>query len=330
VYRVGYSADLRQRLFAALDQLDERERLGLVSDTWAAVVAGLIPLQNALDLWSALGDEHDPDVWWTISGGLGLLDLACGDSARPSLHHLVQGLAGNVFAELGWDAEEANQESPRRVRLRARLVTLLGTVGADEQVQTEARQRLAQAAAGHKALDPELATAITQVAASAGGEREWDTLYSQYKQAATPQDEVRYLYALGAFSTPGLLWRSLELAFSGEVRSQDAPYLVMSVLGRREGAEPAWEAIEAHWDEMQVRWPSNSTHRMMEALPALAAAGETATKRALAWLDAHPMARGELRVRQARERLLINLAFKQLVGPQLADALTAGSRSRAN
>jgi hypothetical protein len=69
---------------------------------------------------------------------------------------------------------------------------------------------------------------------------------------------------------------------------------------------------------------------MMEALPALAAAGETATKRALAWLDAHPMARGELRVRQARERLLINLAFKQRVAPQLADALTAGSRSRAN
>ncbi len=34
-YRVHYSDDLRQRLFASLAQLDGRERLRLTSDTWA-------------------------------------------------------------------------------------------------------------------------------------------------------------------------------------------------------------------------------------------------------------------------------------------------------
>jgi hypothetical protein len=210
------------------------------------------------------------------------------------------------------------------------LVTLLGTLGSDPQVQAEARQRLADADAGQVPLPPDLATAVAQVVAAAGAEPEWEVLYSHYKRAATPQDEVRYLHALGGFSGADLLRRSLELAFSGEVRSQDAPYLLMVILGRRQGCLLAWEAIEAHWDEMQARWPSNSIHRMLEALPALAAAGEAGVERAVAWLDAHPLARGELKLRQSRERLQINLAFKQRMEPLLAAALAASSLPRAH
>ena len=55
---------------------------------------------------------------------------------------------------------------------------------------------------------------------------------------------MRYLQALAGFPSPELLGRSLELTFSGEVRSQDAPYLLMGILGRREGCAAAWEAIE--------------------------------------------------------------------------------------
>jgi puromycin-sensitive aminopeptidase len=324
VYRVGYSPDLRARLFGALDQLDERERLGLVSDTWATTVAGTIPLETSLELWSALRDERDPDVWWTISSGIGLIDLAINQAARPSVHALARGLAAGLFAQVGWDP--SGPETPAQARLRARLINLLGTLGADEQIQAEARRRLLEADAGRARLAPDIATAITQVAAAGGGEREWETIHNQYKRAATPQDEVRYLHALGAFNSPGLLWRSVELAFSDEVRSQDAPYLLMFVLGRREGAELAWEAIETHWDEIMAGWPSNAVHRMLEAIPALAGTGAGA-QRALDWLDGHPTVRGELRLRQARERLLINLAFKQRVGPLLPDLLAAAAPS---
>jgi len=69
---------------------------------------------------------------------------------------------------------------------------------------------------------------------------------------------------------------------------------------------------------------------MLEALPALAAAGEAGVERAVAWLDAHPLARGELKLRQSRERLQINLAFKQRMEPLLAAALAASSLPRAH
>jgi puromycin-sensitive aminopeptidase len=320
-YRVYYSDDLRKRIFASLSQLDGRERLRLANDTWSQTVAGLLPLGTPLELWSLLSDDRDPDVWWGIGSGLGLLDLVAGEGDLQAVAETTRRLTTGVFDAVGWQPD--GDESPRLARLRSRLVTLLGTFGADPDVRAEARQRLADADAGRAPLPPDLATAVARVVAAAGGPAEWDVLYSHYKNAGTPQDEVRYLDALGGFPQPDLLRRSIELAFSGEVRSQDAPFLVAGILARREGSAVAWEAIERRWDEMIDRWPAKSLHRVLESLPGLVSAGEGFAERAFAWLDGHPLGLGERRVLQARERLVINLAFQRRVAGRLGPVLGA-------
>ena len=326
VYRTRYDDELRRRLYRSLDRLSGTERLSLVADTWSATVAGLVSLESSLELWSLLEDERDPDVWWAISGGLGLIELISSQRELPVLSRLVRRLADGAFRDLGWEPATAggdSDESPRRARLRSRLVTLLGVLGAHPEVRSGARQLLADADAGGAPLPPDLATAVAQVVAAAGGEQEWEVLYSHYKRATTPQDEVRYLHALGGFTVPALVQRTLDLAFSGEVRSQDAPYLVAGILGRRDGCLAAWEAIERHWDDMLLRWPPNTMHRVLEQLPALVAAGDDAVQRSSAWLDSHPVTRGELKVRQSRERLKVNQALKVRVAGQLLPALTS-------
>jgi puromycin-sensitive aminopeptidase len=317
-YRVHYSDDLRRRIFASLAELDGRERLRLASDTWAETVAGLLPLGTPLELWSSLSDDRDPDVWWGISGGLGLLDLVADEAEHPAVAATARRLATGVFSAIGW--QPTPDETPRQARLRARLVTLLGTLGAQPDVRAEAGQRLADADAGRAPLPADLATAVARVIAAGGGADAWDLLYSHYKGATTPQDEVRYLDALGGFPEPDLLRRSLELAFSGEVRSQDAPFLVAGILSRREGCVVAWEAMEQRWEEMLERWPPKALQRALESLPGLAAAGDDYAQRVFSWLDSHPLGLGERRVQQARERLVINLAFKRRVAGQLGPA----------
>jgi len=325
VYRSHYSDELRGRLFEALDNLDERERLSLVNDLWALAVAGEVQIESSLDLWQRLaaepGAERGPDVWWAISSALGLLDIVGDEEARQGLRRLTGKLAKDLFSSVGWEPEEG--EAHRLARLRARLVSLLGTLGDDGDVQAEAHRRMTAAASGSTALPADLATAVAQVVAAAGGAAEWDLLYSCYENARTPQDEVRYLQALAGFSVPELLGRSIELLFSDKVRSQDAPYALMGALGRREGAALAWQAIEEHWDEMRERWPSSTIHRMLDALPALASASDDMVARANSWLDEHPLARGERKVAQARERLAINVAFKKRAHPRLAASLDA-------
>jgi len=323
VYRVHYSDDLRQRLFAALHNLDARERLGLVSDIWSETVAGLVPLSSSLQLWSRLGAERDPDVWWALSNALGLLELVANADELPALRTFARHLAQATFADLGWGGLSAAEiEGPRLARLRARLVGLLGTLGADPEVRAQARQRLDDADRGRSLMPPDLASAVAQVVAASGGDEEWEILYSHYKKSANPQDEVRYLHALAEFSRPDLIERTLQLALSDDVRTQDAPYLVAGVLGHREGCTLAWDAIEANWATMLEHWPPGSLHRMLEPLAALASAGEGTRARVSAWLDAHPLPRGERKLAQARERLDINLAFRQRVAGQLRTALS--------
>ncbi len=322
VYRAHYSEGLRRRLFGALDQLDARERLGLVVDTWSETIAGMVSLSDSLRLWSGLEGERDPDVWGGLASGLGLLELVATDDELPLLRRLVRQLAGTAFADLGWgDGAVAPGEGPRLARLRARLVTLLGTAGADPDIRAQARQRLEDADSGRSPMAPDLATAVAQVVAAAGSEDEWELLYSHYKGANNPQDEMRYLYALAGFNQPHLVDRTLALAMSDEVRTQDAPFVFAGVLGRREGSALAWRAIEANWETMLSRWPPHSLYRTLESLPALVSAGEGTITQVRAWLDAHPVSRGERKVAQARERLEVYLGFRDRVAGQLATAL---------
>ena len=91
-YRVRYTPDLLDRLAAAgLQKIcTPLERLGLVGDTWAAVLSGAAELSTWLGLLRTVGDETDPDVWSAVLGPLGLLDLIVTDADRPGWPEAVR------------------------------------------------------------------------------------------------------------------------------------------------------------------------------------------------------------------------------------------------
>ena len=97
----------------------------------------------------------------------------------------------------------------------------------------------------------------------------WDLILEQYRAAATPQDKVRYLLALPATPDPALLARTLDLALSDEVRTQDAPFLVAGVMSNRAGGSLAWQWVEDHWEQLQQRLPPSLVARIFEGVPAL-------------------------------------------------------------
>jgi puromycin-sensitive aminopeptidase len=317
-YRVRYEATLLRRLTAAMhQQLRPLERLSVVSDTWAAVLAGHSPIGDFLELVLLLGDETDPDVWATALGPLGLLDRIAGDTERPILQALVRRVAGPAFAQLGW--QPAGGEGERVGTLRSRLIGALGLLGADPEVRAEAARRHAAYLQDRTSLAPDLVTATVNVVAQAGGEAEFTTVLDQFRRASTPQDEIRYLYALGATESAPLLRRTLDLCMSGEVRTQDAPYVIGTVLATRAGAGLTWDFLEERWETVSARFPDNSIPRMLEGItgitdPALA-------RRIHAFLDAHPVPQGERPLAQSRERLDINVRFRERIAPTLAGEL---------
>ncbi|MDQ6614578.1 MAG: M1 family metallopeptidase, partial [Actinomycetota bacterium] len=137
-YRVRYEESLLQPLRAVMhEQLSALERLTLVSDTAASMLAGHSPVADFLSLAARLPEEGDPDVWSAALGPLGLFDRILPDADRPLIQTFLRRITGPVLKELGWDPMPG--EAERTGTLRARLLSVVGTLGADPEVRAEAR-----------------------------------------------------------------------------------------------------------------------------------------------------------------------------------------------
>ena len=60
-------------------------------------------------------------------------------------------------------------------------------------------------------VDPELVAAATSVVAATGDADDYERLLDGYRTAATPQDQLRHLYALAEFDDEALVLRTCEL-----------------------------------------------------------------------------------------------------------------------
>ena len=329
-YRVRYSPELLAGLRAPLSagQMSPLERMALVSDTWAAVVAGKAPLEELVKLVGSMREEDDPDVWATMQGPFLLLDTLVADDERPALREFIRHLAGPAFARLGWDP--APDEPQRSAILRGRLVNFLGGFGADASVRSEATRRfseyLAQGPddrAAAPALAPDVLTPAVYVTVGAGDADTWNMVREQYLRATNPQDRIRYLQALNSTEDPGLLVAALDASLTPEVRSQDAPFVIAGILGySRVGGPLAWAWLKEHWEEVEARLPGNLLVRVLESFSGLATPELAADVHE--WIASHDLPVGGPRLAQVEERLDINVALGQRVREGIAAALEAG------
>ena len=76
------------------------------------------------------------------------------------------------------------------------------------------------------------------VVASAGDAADFDAFHERFAKAATPQEELRYLYALADFRQPELIDRLLAMSVTDEVRTQNAPYLLAAGHGQPRAGPP--------------------------------------------------------------------------------------------
>jgi ERAP1-like C-terminal domain len=76
----------------------------------------------------------------------------------------------------------------------------------------------------HPAVD--LLRTIYSTAVKFGGEKEYDTLLSIYKEPATPQHELAAMLSLASTRDEVLIQRAFDLILSGEVREQNVAYFI--------------------------------------------------------------------------------------------------------
>jgi len=266
-YRVGYAPAMLRKLARSVARIAPIERFNVVSDTFALSQAGVVPAVDYLDLTGRFREDTDRNVWAALSGSFAFINRIIADATRPGLETFVRHRVGVAAARLGWEAEAGESELTRQ--LRGDLIRVLGVLGSDEETQAQARAFYARHREHEGAGDPNILPAVISIIASVGGEAEYADFLQRFRSAKTPQEEQRYLFALAAFRDPALITQTLERTINGEVRNQDAPFLVRSLLSGVYSRALAWEFVKTHWETMARTYPGSAYRRMYEGITAL-------------------------------------------------------------
>ena len=307
-YRVRYAPDLLGQLTANIHtQLSPIERFNLLNDTWATAQAGLTPLTTYLDVLPVFREEPDHNVWAAILGSYHYLYRLLSPEQRPALQRHVRALLTPLTQQLGWSPKD--EEDALIGQLRGELLSALGTLGADTATQAQAHALYTQYRADRNAVDRNLVPALVSILAHTGDAAVYDEFRHISHNAATPQEEQRYQFALAGFRQPDLLARTLDMTLNGDVRTQNAPYLMRSLLMNTEGRELAWHFFQDRWDEMLEKFPEVSIVRMCEGISALVTPELEAQVNA--FFADHPVPQAGKMMDQHLEKLHVAVACQQ-------------------
>ncbi|MFK8023279.1 MAG: M1 family metallopeptidase [Ilumatobacter sp.] len=316
-FRVAYGEELRERLIdvATLNTLNTLERYGLVDDAWAATVAGRLGATELLELLSAFRDEREFGVWQAIITALSGLSRLVDDEALEALRAAVRELVAPALVAL---SDPADGESDLTGKLRGALTRAMGGLGADVDTIERCRALLA-AAARHEPVDAELLAAATSVAAMHGSADDYDVMLDGFLNGATPQEQLRSLYALAEFDDAELLHRTCELAMSGEVKTQNAPFLLRAAIANRSHGRAAWSFLRERWGEAVERFPGNTIVRMIDTVSLLNEPEDAHV--AQGFFAEHPIEQAKQTLEQTLERQRVNVALRARDGDALAGHL---------
>ena len=311
-YRAAYSASELAAIAARLIELEEIERAGLFSDTWAAIMVGRSSISDLFTLARGLGELNEPAAWTVVSQALHTLNRIVDDEGRPILETLVRQLVGPQLDRLGWNKSEG--ESEHAGELRAIAIDLLGVIGHDHAVIDEALVRFD----ANDVVGDLLSTVLNlTIVENRDGD---DELFELRRLSApTPQEQNAYLFAPAATPDTAKALGLLDRCFS-DVRTQDAPHLIGALIRNRHAGAAVWRAFSARYDEAINRFPAGRTASAAVGVSTLFANGALAGE-VRAFHTAHPLSAGQRQVEQALERLDINVAFAHRVGGTLTEQL---------
>ena len=252
-YRSSYPEDAYSKLVTHVESdLSPEERLSLLGDTWALMLAGKTTVAAYLDLATAVSKDPSPEVIGSVRADLNVIDnqIASTPEERQQLSAWVRSHFAQSYKKLG--SPQAN-DTPSMRELRVELLLLDAGLGKDPEGISEAKAATEHSLAVPTSVEATLAGTALGIAARNGDE----TMFNQLQQASTdapnPQSRAEDLRALALFRDPALEKRALDYAVSGKVRNQDAAAFIASELRSRDTRDLAWQYIQDNWDKVAAQ-----------------------------------------------------------------------------
>ena len=225
-------------------------------------------------------------------------------------------LVSPAVEDLGW--EPVTGEDDLTGKLRGLLVGVLAVLGDDVGALAQCRAILQSYDRG-ESVDPELVSAATTAVAAHGTDTDYDQFLAKIRNPKTPQEQLRCLYALAEFPEAAQIERTVELAFSGEVRTQNAPFLLNRCIANRHHGAATWQTLRQQWDVANEKFPDNTISHMIDAVKMLTSPEVVADVQS--FFSEHPIAQAKQELEQILERQRVNAALRANQAEALASAM---------
>jgi puromycin-sensitive aminopeptidase len=131
------------------------------------------------------------------------------------------------------------------------------------------------------------------------------------------------MFALAEFPTEPQIRRTIDLALSPDVKTQDAPFLLNRCIANRGHGAMAWETVRRQWPELLERFPNNTIVRMVSSITTLTTPHLVADVQG--FFSEHPIPQATKTLEQLLERQRVNADLRAREAEPLAAALEGGS-----
>jgi aminopeptidase N len=256
-FRVLYEPALFNDLQKNVEKLPEGDRLNLVTDTWALVEAGNLPVSSLFDLLENLRGDESFALWQNVLGtgetvgALRLIDrLEQGGAGREAYQKYICSLFTAKLQELGWD--EKPGESNETQSYRATLIEALGFFG-DRGVIDESFRRFENYRENPSTLSPNLRSAVITIVGRYSSQTVNRELLRMADDTKSVEEKRMYLRALGAALDPQSAQETLQYLGSDKMEAGDLALLLECFGAEGEHPDIAWSFAAAHLPEMQNR-----------------------------------------------------------------------------
>ena len=160
-------------------------------------------------------------------------------------------------------------------------------------------------------LDPEFRRDLYK-----GTAEDYDRFRERAKDAPTPQEHDRYLYALTRFRDPSLFDRTLMATSSDDIRAQDVPFVLARAEFHRDLGPVAWRFVRDHWDDILERIAPSNVIALSAGIRTLTA--PDVVDDVQSFFAAHDIPQNHLMLQQALERQRVFAALRGRTAGELA------------
>jgi aminopeptidase N len=313
-YRVEYDEPSWKLLLEALPKLGVEDRVNLLSDAWALVQAGRVPVSLYFGLVEKLPASTELAEREQIINVLDFINrLLVGSPEREKFQRYSRSLLRPTFETLGWEPKKG--EPPTAGNLRSSLIGTLGDLN-DPQITAGCRERFPKYFANPASLAPDLRPSVLAVVGRYADEKTWGKLHELGLKTTSIEEKQNYYNALAEAIDPKLVKKTLPIALTDELPTSRAVFLVPAVARDSGHPDIAWEFAKANMKTLLAKIDAAGANRYAPGLFTFFSDDSRAD-------ELKSYAKNNLSAASAREvakvvdEIQFRAEFKRRIGPQV-------------